>query len=629
MTSQTRNSAALLLCGLLALSGCASNQDQHPHAAGETSAARETQTWPLVSPDLRVDFGKVSQSTTSEVVDVLSVELRRSFELLRAQRDPVHFLAYQVVEQDGWAIAATDGALVASDHTRSRNLDVDLRVGSPARDSTHRLPGDAAASTYRGATALPLNGHGQAFRDAVWLATDQAYEVERQQWMRVQANEQTKDTGAEDEPMDADFSQEPAVVQILPTSEIDFEPAPWEELLRRVSARASSYPEVMESGVTLNVLGETRSYVSSDGSRVRLGEHRVRLVLQVATLADDGMPLERFETIDVRELGQLPSERELVLRFTQLFEDVRALGKAPLIEPYAGPAILDGRAAGVFFHEIFGHRIEGHRQDSETEGQTFASLVGQQVMSDTLNIYDDPRIFALNGTQLNGYYPFDDEAVPAQRANLVEAGVLETFLLSRTPARGFDRSNGHGRRQAGHGVVARQANLVVEPRQAVSRESLKLALLAEVERQGLPYGLRFREITGGFTQTQRFDTQAFKVMPVMVYKVLPDGSEHLVRGVDIEGTPLTALSKITLAANDYETFNGVCGAESGWVPVSATSPSILVAQIEVARQEQTELRPPLLEPPSVTTPSVTTPSVTTPSVTTPSMSGLGSAGASR
>ena len=99
MTSQTRNSAALLLCGLLALSGCASNQDQHPHAAGETSAARETQTWPLVSPDLRVDFGKVSQSTTSEVVDVLSVELRRSFELLRAQRDPVHFLAYQVVEE--------------------------------------------------------------------------------------------------------------------------------------------------------------------------------------------------------------------------------------------------------------------------------------------------------------------------------------------------------------------------------------------------------------------------------------------------------------------------------------------------------------------------------------------------
>jgi TldD protein len=80
----------------------------------------------------------------------------------------------------------------------------------------------------------------------------------------------------------------------------------------------------------------------------------------------------------------------------------------------------------------------------------------------------------------------------------------------------------------------------------------------------------------------------------MVYRVYPDGSEELVRGVDMEGTPLTSLSKIMLAANDFQTFNGVCGAESGWVPVSATSPSVLVSQIEVARQEQSELRPPVL-----------------------------------
>jgi predicted Zn-dependent protease len=276
---------------------------------------------------------------------------------------------------------------------------------------------------------------------------------------------------------------------------------------------------------------------------------------------------------------------------------VRALRDAPVIEPYVGPAILDGKAAGVFFHEVFGHRIEGHRQDAEHEGQTFASMVGQQIMLASLSIYDDPTISRLNGVDLNGFYLFDDEGVPAQRANLIEAGVLRGFLLSRAPARGFHHSNGHGRREPGHAVVARQANLVIDPAQTVSRETLERALLAEVSAQQLPHGLRFAEISGGFTQTQRYDTQAFKVIPVMVYKIYPDGREQLVRGVDIEGTPLTALSKIALAANDFEVFNGVCGAESGWVPVSATSPSMLLSQIEVARKEQGDAKPPLLPPP--------------------------------
>jgi hypothetical protein len=81
--------------------------------------------------------------------------------------------------------------------------------------------------------------------------------------------------------------------------------------------------------------------------------------------------------------------------------------------------------------------------------------------------------------------------------------------------------------------------------------------------------------------------------------------------VDIEGTPLTALSKIALAANDFEVFNGVCGAESGWVPVSATSPSLLLSQIEVARQEQSNDKPPLLPaPPSVSPPAASPRAVT-------------------
>ena len=57
--------------------------------------------------------------------------------------------------------------------------------------------------------------------------------------------------------------------------------------------------------------------------------------------------------------------------------DLEALRKAPVAEPYDGPAMLSGRAAAVFFHEVLGHRLEGHRQKDEDEGQTFTKKVGQ------------------------------------------------------------------------------------------------------------------------------------------------------------------------------------------------------------------------------------------------------------
>ena len=39
----------------------------------------------------------------------------------------------------------------------------------------------------------------------------------------------------------------------------------------------------------------------------------------------------------------------------------------------------------------------------------------------------------------------DDEGQPAQRVELVDKGVLKTFLMSRLPVASFAESNGHGR----------------------------------------------------------------------------------------------------------------------------------------------------------------------------------------
>jgi hypothetical protein len=73
----------------------------------------------------------------------------------------------------------------------------------------------------------------------------------------------------------------------------------------------------------------------------------------------------------------------------------------------------------------------------------------------------------------------------------------------------------------------------------------------------------------------------------------------LVRGVDIVGTPLTTLASIRNAARPIATFNGVCGAESGWVPVSASAPSLLLERLEVERGFTASERAPVLPPPNL------------------------------
>jgi TldD protein len=279
---------------------------------------------------------------------------------------------------------------------------------------------------------------------------------------------------------------------------------------------------------------------------------------------------------------------------------LKALRSAPAAEPFAGPALLSGRAAAVFFHEVLGHRLEGHRQRDEAEGQTFTKKVNQQVLPTFLSVIDDPTLKELNGVKLAGTYDFDDEGVPAARVDAVENGVLKNFFMSRMPITNFSHSNGHGRRQPGLMPTGRQGNLIVASTRTVTDVDLRKKFIDEIQKQGKPYGLYFEDIQGGFTLTGRAMPQSFQVIPVMVWRVYPDGRpDELVRGVDIVGTPLLALNNIILTGDAQQVFNGVCGAESGQVPVAAAAPAMLFSEIEVQKREKGTQRPPLLPPPGI------------------------------
>jgi TldD protein len=259
---------------------------------------------------------------------------------------------------------------------------------------------------------------------------------------------------------------------------------------------------------------------------------------------------------------------------------------------------MSPRATGVIFHEIFGHRIEGQREKRENQSQTFRDKVGQQVLPEFLSVYSDPTAKKYGATELAGFYKFDDEGVRARKVTVVENGILKNFLMSRLPVDGFPESNGHGRRNIRRPVAGRQSNLLVVASQTVTPEELKKELIVEVARQKLPYGLYFEDIAGGFTSVGRGGPNSFEVIPIMVYRIYPDGHEELVRGVDLIGTALTTFNKILAAENQSAAFNGMCGAESGLVPVSAGGPGLLFREIEVQKKPKSQELSPILGPPS-------------------------------
>jgi predicted Zn-dependent protease len=550
----------------------------------------------VAAPPVAVAAHPGDPAGAAPLLDILQAELDRNFTVLSRQPSPLYFLSYTVHDTDLVVIGASTGALVTRHANRERTLTVEARVGDYTLDSTHGIRGDWTANLQgMSRTLVPLADRGDAIRPVLWRTTDRQYKRAVERFTKVKANIAAK--VAEEDPA-PDFSQEEPQVHVAPVAPLAVDLAEWERRVRRLSAPFAADPLIFQADIGLSAETHNRYLVTSEGTRLATGDHSVRLEIQAMTKADDGMQLPLTSTYSASSIAGLPREDQLladVLRMVDLLGRLRA---APVVDPYSGPAILSGRAAAVFFHEIFGHRIEGHRQKEAEEGQTFAKMVGQAVLPAFLSVVSDPTLDALDGRDLLGHYLYDDEGVRARRVAVVDKGILRTFLLSRSPLAAFPKSNGHGRAYPGLKPVSRQSNLIVESSRTFPDSTLVEMLKQECRRQGKAFGLLFDNIEGGFTYTGRDTPNAFNVLPTVVYRIHVDGrTPELVRGVDLIGTPLSAFSKIVATGVTTETFNGMCGAESGMVPVSASSPALFVSEVEVQKKTKSQETRPILPAP--------------------------------
>ena len=523
-------------------------------------------------------------------------ELARSMAAMGKADPPAYFISYTVTDQQVDEVSGSNGALLSSQQLRGRWLEVQTRVGTYLLDDTHKV-GDRQPGASSPGASVTLDDDVPVLRREIWLETDRQYRAAAEALIKIQTSKAVQVETAEGRA--PDFSREKSHVAVSPRVSIQVDRRPWEKRVREYTAAFSTSPAVLNSIATFRARADNQYQVSSEGTRIAFGQVHYRIELFVQGKAPDGMDINRFANFDWLDPADAPDDKAVIARVHTMIRELEALTRAPLVEPYAGPALLTGRAAAVFFHEVLGHRLEGFRQKDITEGQTFTRKVGELILPSFISVKDDPTEAKLGSEMLLGYYPFDDEGVAAQNVSLVDHGVLKNFLMSRSPLDGFPQSNGHGRRQLGFVPVARQGNLIVSSDRQVTNKELRQKLIELIRQQGKPFGLLIDDIAGGFTFTGRGQPQAFQVLPLVVYKVYPDGRpDELVRGVDIVGTPLVSLTKIVATGDTTEVFNGYCGAESGSVPVSAASPAILISEMEVQKKETSTDKPPILPPPA-------------------------------
>lgn len=549
--------------------------------------------------------GAEAVASTTTVLEALAAEIDRAVTRLRlADNEPPFFVSLQVKDRDSREIAARFGALVVRESSRARGLGADVRVGSYEFDSTpdsdpFGFGFDPQGDGYNPMELVALDDDAHALRRAAWLMVDAQYKQALASYLRKRGQRIYRPDQEERAPA---FSREKPAQHLAVPRELSFDAELWSGEARRASARVLEFPEIFDSSVRVSADRVVRHFASSEGTRLVTEQQLIALHVSLLSRAVDGALLTHSRDFYGASEADLPRGEALDRAVREVAAELVALRTAPVLEPYTGPALLAPEATGVLFHETVGHRLEGDRQDDENEGRTFRGQIGQPILPPFVSVVDDPTraFFALGDRRvsLNGHYLFDDQGVPAQPAVLVQDGILRGFLLSRRPVKGFHQSNGHGRTAGTTGPVARMANLIVQPSRTVPDARLRKLLLDEVRRKKKPYGILLEDLAGGNTNTSSGGYQAFKGASRIVKRIhAKDGREELVRGVEVVGTPLLSLGKIIAFGDRSGVFNGYCGAESGYVPVSAVAPAMLVEELELQRSRPEPGRAPLLPPP--------------------------------
>lgn len=544
-------------------------------------------------------------------------ELERSRNRLQLEGvEKPFYIEYRLLDLDERSVTATFGTLVSSTATRSRFMDVNVRVGDYHLDSSNFISEDGFQGFLGSAGQVGIDGDYNSLRQDLWLATDQAYKEAATQMSLKQAFLRSLTKPPEID----DFSQAPMLVKLDPRLQPDWTTRHWEDEARTASAVLRNFPQLYGSRVNYHLIYATTYLMNSEGTTVRTSRSLAAIEVALDTQADDGMPLHNFYSLYVARPADLPDAATAGKAVAQAGTELMELRASPLVPDYSGPMLFDARAAGSALAQVLAPSLSGARPplsmmrafDQIMErmgGRTeWSGRVGTRVLPPSVTLVDDPTLKEYQGQWLPGNYEADEDGVKGQRVSMVENGVLKNLLMSRRPGPEFQASNGHARSANLSTPQPLSSNLFLQSSDALNSADLRKKFLdacradghewcIEVKRMDNPALSSVRQedfsefiggIAGGIATGER--------MPLLLYRVyVADGREELARGGRIEGLTLRSMRNLLGIGDDPAVFSymqnpaggfagtalGAFGAAQGGIPSTVIAPSLLLEEVEI------------------------------------------------
>jgi TldD protein len=547
-------------------------------------------------------------------------EIERARKLTVAGLEAPYFIGYVVDEAETFSVSASLGGILTRRHDRFRAPEVRVRVGDYKFDDGNYVASGMPFGTRYDLGRFPSENVYPLLRRYLWLATDSVYKSSVEAIARKRAAMRNV---TQSEQLN-DFAHAEPVRYLRDFHRLSIDEDAWTNRVRALSSIFAAYPELRLSQVELEASEGGYYVVNSEGTEVRAPESTTLLRARALAQASDGMTLRDTVAFHSLDAMRMPGDAELTRGLRALAENVTALAHAPVGEDYSGPVLFEGVAGAQIFAEVLGKNLVLARRPVMEPGRGSAPAAGElegrlgaRVLPDSFDVVDDPSQKEWRGTPLFGSYDVDREGVPAKPLTLVEKGVLKSYLLTRQPVRGFEGSNGRARLPGAFGAhMAGFSNLFVSSSETSPAGELKKKLIELSKARGKPYGIIVRKMdfpsSASLDEVRRLLSRAQEgghpvSLPILVYKLYPDGREELVRGLRLRNFSARSLRDILAAGDDSNVFEfmdnaapfALIGATSFTSEACVVAPSVLIDDLELNPIEGEYPKPPAVPAPAL------------------------------
>lgn len=553
------------------------------------------------------------------ILRAMQDELARSKALGVVSPEQPYFIEYTLFDGESISASASLGALIGSRRLNYRLPRIEVRVGDYQFDNTNFVATGLYSGTRYNVDQFPLDDSYLALRHHLWLATDAAYKGAVEAYTRKRAALKNV-TLSEKLP---DFARAKPLVRVEEIRPALPEESEWIARVRKLSAVFLGFPDVHSSVVDFEGGRNMRYLVSSEGARIRVAEGMISFRVRATAQAPDGMVLRDAAVFNSLEPDRLPTETEMERGVRQVGENLSALVRAPVGEAYAGPILFEGVAGPQLLAQLLGKNLAVPRKPVTLPGRplTFPGSelegrLGVPILPEWIDVVDDPTQKEWRGRPLFGHYTLDLEGVAPKPLVLVEKGVLKNFLLTRQPVKGFEGSNGRARLPGNFGAKAAGfGNLFVRASKTVPAAELRKRLIELCNQRNKPYGMIVRKLdfpsSASLPEVRRLLTGMAQSgsrpvsLPILAYRIYPDGREELVRGLRFRGLTARSLKDIIAASDETHVFDfldntapfALMGGANFVSETSIVAPSILIDDLEMEAAQEQLPKPPVVPPP--------------------------------